>query len=184
MEKRSVGTGRVRDLVGRAGDAGIQVDEFRVVASVDREGFRWCRRSRCRRVQRRWSRPGAEDRLQLRPGSRFRPVFKAASTRRSVATSTVTPVATKVWKPLCVDGDGVGADGQFGHRIAAVGAGFGGALQARASVLHGHLGAGDHGAGGVGDGPEDGSAEGLRRKAGGGQKNKHQDAYALSCDSP
>jgi hypothetical protein len=30
------------------------------------------------------------------------PGFREASTRRSLATSTVTPVVTEVWKPLCV----------------------------------------------------------------------------------
>ena len=102
------------------------------------------------------------------------PVFMAASTRRSVATSTVTPVATKVWKPVWRYGHGVGADGQLGDRVAAVGAGFGGALQSGAGVFHRDLRSGDDGAGGIGHGAENGSAEGLGRQAHGGQKNKYQ----------
>ena len=44
------------------------------------------------------------------------------------------------------EGHIIGADGQFGNAIAAVGGGLRGALHSCPYVLHRHLGSGDHGA--------------------------------------
>ena len=76
------------------------------------------------------------------------------------------PATTPSLKPSFSNGDAVIADGEFGSGIAAVVGGDDRAGKAGVDVLDDDSSAGDSGSGGIGDGAEDGAAEGLSVGAG------------------